>query len=144
MKSLLFFAFLIFLTQFTVTRANAAEELIYTVRPGDNLWNLASIYLKGTGYYRKLQQHNSVRHPLRMRPGTRLRIPVSWLKHSPARAEVVRVMGSVQLISGPDMTAIAPKAGDKLTAGDKIKTGVDGSMTVSFADGSQLVIKHDT
>ena len=144
MKSFLFFFLLIFLTLCAVTRVNAAEELIYTVRPGDNLWKLASIHLKGIHYYRRLQQYNSVRQPLRMKPGTRLKIPVSWLKHAPARALVVSVMGTVELTSGPDMTIIQPKAGDKLTAGDKINTGVDGSLTISFADGSQIVIKPET
>ena len=34
----------------------AAEEWIYTVRPGDNLWNLTERHLKNIKYVQGLQQ----------------------------------------------------------------------------------------
>ena len=39
--------------------AVAAEEWVYTVRPGDNLWNLTERHLKSMEYVQELQKIKS-------------------------------------------------------------------------------------
>ncbi|MDE2389572.1 MAG: LysM peptidoglycan-binding domain-containing protein [Betaproteobacteria bacterium] len=71
----------------------AAEEWIYTVRPGDNLWNLTERHLKSMDYVPQLQQLNGVKNPYVIPPGTQLRIPVAWAKVQNTSARVLSVYG---------------------------------------------------
>ena len=48
----------LFITLIILPVYAAEEEWIYTVRPGDNLWNLSERHLNGTQYVRRLQQLN--------------------------------------------------------------------------------------
>ena len=40
-----------------------AEEWIYTVRPGDNLWNLTERHLRSMEYVPQMRQLNGVKNP---------------------------------------------------------------------------------
>lgn len=46
-----------------------ADDWIYTVRPGDNLWNLAEQHLISFKYVKQLQQLNGVQNPYHLPPG---------------------------------------------------------------------------
>ena len=80
----------------------AAHDWIYSAVPGDNIWNITERHLKGIRYWKQLQTYNRLASPDRILPGTRLRIPISWLKVQPASARVVAVVGSVERVSGHD------------------------------------------
>jgi hypothetical protein len=125
--------------------AQAAEsgEWLYTVRPGDNIWNLTEKYLDGMRYWRRLQALNEVEDPHRLPPGTRLRIPIAWLKVQPAPVKVVVLQGMVsarRLVRGPDAEPVAK--GDLLRSGDTLITGADSNAVLMFADGSQLFVRE--
>jgi hypothetical protein len=75
-----------------------AHDWIYTARPGDNIWNLTEKHLTGIRYWKRLQEYNQLATPDRIRPGTRLRIPIRWLKVQPASARVIAVQGDVQRV----------------------------------------------
>lgn len=78
--------------------ALAAEEWIYTVKPGDNLWNITERHLTDIHYVRRLQQLNQINNPYVIPPGTRLRIPVAWTKITKdVQARVINVHGSVRI-----------------------------------------------
>ena len=55
-----------------------AEEWSYTIRPGDNPWNITERYLKGIGYWKQLMRLNKISQPKRIPPGTKLRRPLRW------------------------------------------------------------------
>ncbi|HHM05572.1 MAG TPA: LysM peptidoglycan-binding domain-containing protein [Gammaproteobacteria bacterium] len=120
--------------------ALSADEWVYTVRPGDNLWNFSNEYLKGVEYWPKVKALNGITHPRQLQPGTRLRIPVAWLKHQPKPARLIALHGDVkhQPTGG---TARAAKVGMSVFSGDAIETGPGGSATIEFADGSRLLIE---
>lgn len=120
-----------------------AEEWIYTVRPGDNLWNISNNYLKGISYWPKVQNHNGITDPKQIKPGTRLRILVEWLKNPPQPAIVVRHSGPVEVVDGRGQRRQA-SAGDQLVSGETIHTGLNGSITVRFADDSTLLIQSNS
>ncbi len=116
----------------------SAQEWIYTVRPGDSLWKIANDYLISPDYWRKVQELNGIGKTRRLSPGTRLTIPVEWLKQQPASASIVTFRGEIELIrqgkSGPlpdDNT---------LYMGDGIRTGENSSISISFSDGSQVTV----
>lgn len=120
--------------------ASHAQEWTYTVRPGDNLWDLSEKYLVDLRYWRRLQDLNQVQNPRRLTPGQRLRFPVAWLKIQPAPVRVIQEQGEAEVTSAVTGMTLPVKQGLRLFAGDTIRTGPDTSVLLEFADGSQFLL----
>ncbi len=118
------------------------QDWLYTVRPGDNIWDLSQKYLIHQGYWQRLQQYNNVDDPFTLPPGSLLRMPVRWLKIQPASAEALQVTGDVELFRVGTATSRPLVAGTELFTGDRLVTGAGGSVTVRFADGSRLLVQQ--
>ncbi len=122
---------------------SAAEEAYweYTLRPGDSIWKIAKTYTTSANNWRKIKDFNKVAggQDLVMRPGTRIRIPVSLLKAQPAHASVVAVSGDVSIVRKNGQQSAATTT-SKLQSGDEIITGANASVTLRFADGSELLL----
>lgn len=119
--------------------SGAAEpEWAYLVQPGDTLVAIAARHLDPAVEWPRLAQLNQVGQPRRLKPGSRLRIPLAWLRHDPAGAEVVHLRGDAQRIAGVQATPLA--LGDRLRPGDRVETGPMASATLRFADGSRLLL----
>lgn len=116
-----------------------AADWFYTVRPGDNLWNLADRFLTSQGLWSALGRHNGLEDPDRLSPGSLLRIPVAWLRVRPAAAELVAANGAVEL-HRPDGTRATARPGDRLEGGEILVTEADATATVRLADGTILEI----
>lgn len=121
-----------------------AQDWIYTVRPGDNLWDLTNEHLTHMKYWRRLQALNKVCDPEHMPPGRWLRIPIAWLKIQPAAVQVVDVRGEVKATGADSGNRLAVTAGMSLRAGDEIQTGADGSAALEFGDGSRLLMQGNS
>jgi len=124
--------------------AAVAEEWVYTVRPGDNLWTLSQAYLKDPSYFSKLQAHNNIAFPRQIPPGSKLRIPLGWLKHEPVSARVLHVRGHANVIRASTNESSLLQSGQSLAIGDQVRTGADSSVSLQFADGSRLAIQADS
>lgn len=122
--------------------AHAGDEWSYAIRPGDSLIEIADAYLAKPRNWQELQQLNRVPEPRRLAPGSRLRIPVDWLRKEAAVADVVRVQGNVLKIVGDGFQVLA--TGDKLAVGDTVKTGSGANLTLRFVDGSRLLVAQDS
>jgi len=122
----------------------AAQDWIYSARPGDNIWNLTERHLKGLQYWKRLKAYNKLPNPDYIVPGTRLRIPIRWLKVQPTSARLIVVQGQVQRVTGEDGALIVAARGDELRSGDGIRTGAQSSATVEFADRSRLLVHAET
>ncbi len=125
-----------------LSTSSHGEEWIYTFRPGDTLWDLCAKYVSASGCWKKIAERNRLANPKAIKPGTRLYLPLSWLKVKPAGAKLVSFSGKIQIISAEGVTLI-PKTGMKLNAGDRILTG-QGTALVRFVDGSELWLKPDS
>lgn len=55
----------------TLSAQATAEEWIYTIRPGDNLWNVSARHLTSMQYVNRLQQLNRVPNAYTIPPGTK-------------------------------------------------------------------------
>ncbi len=132
------------LSALLATTAAQAQEWLYTVRPGDNIWNITSDYLTSMSYWPKLQALNHVVDPERLPPGMKLRIPVAWLKSRPAAARVLDARGEVEATLAFNNRTIAVAADQPLQSGDEVRTGPDGSATLEFGDGSRLLLQADS
>ncbi len=73
---------------------------VYTVRPGDNIWQLSQQYLKNPNQWPEVQKLNNVNKAQAMQPGARLSIPIAWLKQQPKPAHIIASHGDVTLIIG--------------------------------------------
>jgi hypothetical protein len=121
-----------------------AQDWIYRVRSGDNLWNLAERYLRHTGYVARLQALNGVRDPYHLLPESSLRIPVAWMRTTPVDARVLDTRGDVRYAEARQGQPLPLRAGTTLAAGTRVITGDDSNATLEFHDGSRLVVQSDS
>jgi len=121
-----------------------AEDWVYTVKPGDNLWNITERHLKSMHYVAGLQKLNHIPNPYVIPPGTELKIPIAWTKilYS-ASARVIGVQGAAALLRRGEETKPIQE-GMQLQIGDAIKTENDAFVTIEFADQSHLRVQDNT
>lgn len=121
--------------------AAAGGDDEYAVRPGETLNGISSRLLhdgETRRVQRALAQHNRLSDADRLRPGQVLRIPRAWLKSLPGTLEVASVQGDVR--SGGQPLA----SGARLAAGDDVRSGANGYVTLKLADGSLLSLQPET
>ncbi len=121
-----------------------SQEWHYTVRPGDTIWNVTAEHLTKMDYWPKLQALNRVSDPERLPPGMKLRIPIPWLKRSPATAQVLNVQGQAIATLAATNQTIQVNSELFLQSGDIVRTGPDGNVTLEFSDGSRLLLQADS
>lgn len=121
-----------------------ADDWEYTVRPGDNLWDLAAHYCGSVTFASKLARHNGISSPeaLELQPGKRVLFPVQWLVKQPVSARLIFVTGVVSVERGTDQRTPAVEGGE-ITMNDALVTA-DGHATVAFADRTELVVGPDS
>jgi hypothetical protein len=123
--------------------APTADTLIYETREGDTLITLGERLLARPQDWRRVAELNRIEAPRRIPVGTRLRFPVSLLKHVPRDGTVLAAVGEASLQS-PDGTPRSIRQGDALPRGSVVRTASNGYVTVKLADGSVLRIQADT
>lgn len=121
-----------------------SQEWLYTVRPGDNLWNITEDYLTRMDYWPRLQALNQVADPKRLPPGMKLRIPAAWLKRVPTSARITNVQGQAWATIAATGRTIPVDSGLLVQSGDEVRTGSDGNVTLEFGDGSRLLLQADS
>ncbi len=127
------------------SQVSAAEQYWeYTVRPGDNIWNLTKTHCTSVRHWKRIQKLNNIDLDREIPPGTRLRFPLSILKHQPATAIVARLQGSAELLRAGESNTVPLQAGATLRSGDRIMTGADSNLTLQFADDSRLLVLADS
>ena len=115
-------------------------EWRYTLRPGDTLIGVSQRYLARPADWPRVKQLNRIANPYRLVPGSSLRIPLAWLKQTPAPAAVVAVSGNVRVVP-PGEAGRALQVGEALHAGAQLAAAANSSATLRFADGSVLVLQ---
>ena len=69
------------------------ETVVYVVRRGDTLYDLAANYLLRTSDYAVVQRRNRIANPRRLPIGAKLEIPVALLRTTPTEARVASYRG---------------------------------------------------
>ena len=123
----------------TKASAPAADEFVYHFRQGDTLIQVGRRLLREPGRWRAVQVRNGIANPLRIRPGTPLRIPLDWLRLLPVAAKVGVVSGNVRRPGGPPIFA-----GEFLAEGALVETGPDGAVTLHLDDGSIVTLQKSS
>jgi hypothetical protein len=117
-----------------------AADWIYAVVDGDNLWNLSERFLDSPTRFEALRRLNNIEQPTRMLPGTRLRVPMAWIRSNPVSATIDQIEGEALLVRGDGTTEPMPEPGTKIRLGDTLRTAKESSVAVRFADDSVLTL----
>ncbi|RDE24833.1 LysM peptidoglycan-binding domain-containing protein [Motiliproteus coralliicola] len=126
-----------------MTQSLQAQDWVYTTVEGDNLWNLSEQHLDSVMRFKQLQRINGIQNPKQMRPGTRLRIPLKWIRSNPVPAAVEAIRGDVELRRADGSKA--PLGPDSLIyLGDQVRTSRGSSVAIRFADDSILTLHEDS
>jgi hypothetical protein len=138
--------FMLFASQLILSTRVIAEEWTYTIRPGDNLWNLTERHLTSMRYVTRLQQLNGIQNPYVIQPGTRIRIPVSWTQQHlhEIKARIVGVHGEVTVRHKDTSERLPAELGMQLFVGDQIQSENDSFVTVEFVDKSRLRVQNNS
>ncbi len=121
-----------------------AEDWLYTVRSGDNLWNVAERHLVSVKYVPRLQQLNRIQDPYRILPGTVIRIPVKWATRRPGDAEIINCYGTAILRRAVSAESLPVTEKLRVAIGDEISTGPDSQVTLEFRDRSRLRVESES
>lgn len=119
-----------------------AEDFVYVVRVGDNPWNLTQRYLKSINYWPAIQEYNQIVDPTAIQPGSRLRIPLQWMRTTAVVALVVDLHGQAEISRGEQRAPL--KTGMSVTIGASLRTGPESSLTLEYPDGSRSLLGPDT
>lgn len=121
-----------------------ADDWVYTVRPGDNLWNLAERHLKSFKYIRQLQQLNGVQDPYHIPPGKKIRIPLEWTIRQSTSARIANLHGKAVVKRGNSQRILQAEPDLQLFVGDEIQSEADSFVTIEFTDGSRLRVQESS
>ena len=124
-------------------QAEEAPAWRYTVKPGDNLINIAARYFARADQWPKVQKANNIADPHRILPGTVLRISPELLRKTPGQALLESVSGSVRW-RAVDTDWQTAEYGQQLVAGSTLETLEDASALLMLADGSKIVLAPNT
>jgi len=120
-----------------------ADDYRYTIQRGDNPWNITQRFLKDVAYWPRIQEYNQIADATALRPGTMLRIPVTWMRAISQAVTIADVHGKVLLEHGRASTTPA-SAGMAVAPGTILRTGSDASVSLQFPDGSRTLIGPST
>ena len=120
----------------------AAPEWQYSVRPGDNLIQFADRYLLNPNDWRVLQKLNAIKNPEKLQIGQVIRVPLALVKQTPAPVEVILVSGQAGLVKADKSLQIL-EAGQLLSAGATLSTGLNSRLDLKFADGSIVTMQSN-
>ncbi len=135
--------FSVLLVQLLLCSPAFSADWLYTVRPGDNLWNLCLRYTIEPDCWRKLDKVNNVAFPRRLPPGFVVSFPVEWLKKVPTPVKVTFIKGDARIQRQKNASSQAVSVGDWLPIGTKIMTG-EGHLNLLFGDGSTLQLEPNS
>ena len=138
-----FLLLIVFLFPFSVSAEDGYWE--YTFRPGDSIWKIAEKYTTSVDNWYEIQKINSIRQgpDRKIRPGTRIVVPVSMLKLQPVPALVIAVTGDVDVLRN-NGEKVKAKVDMELYSGDQVITKSKQRIRLQFADKSELQIRPES
>ncbi|BFM06304.1 FecR family protein [Halioxenophilus aromaticivorans] len=124
--------------------ASAEQSWLYSVRPGDNLWNLCQKYTHKIDCWLTLGEYNSVDLPDQLPPGLIIRFPISWLKAIPTPVTLSFFSGDVTYQTTAQSSPESVQVGMKLPIGSVVNTGDESIAGLLFGDGSLMQVEPNS
>ena len=119
-----------------------AQDLVYRVKNGDNIWSLCHGFSNYKNCWLQLGDYNDLPNDDMLEPGSRLRIPIHWLRIVPEVGEALTVSGEVTYkpYAGP---AVPLKAGKALTLGATLTSG-EGNASIRLGDHGVILLRPNS
>lgn len=136
--------FVFFLLILLIPGSLIAKDWVYTVALGDNLWDFSEKHLDNVMRFEQLRKINNIKNPKKLKPGSKIRVPLKWIRSNPVPAEIVAIEGSARLYRVNGEVEAVNKAGALVQLGDRLKTGTDSTVAIRFADDSILTLHADS
>lgn len=122
----------------------AQQDWLYSVRPGDNIWDLCLKYTSKANCWLELGDYNELESSRWLPPGLILRFPISWLKSIPTPVTVSYFSGDVRYQTSPEQSDTLVQEGAKLPIGSKLTTGPESIAGLTFGDGSVMQVEPNS
>lgn len=121
-----------------------AQDWLYTVKPGDTVWDLSHSMLKDWRYWKDILKRNNIKDATTIRPGMRIAIPLYIVREETSEARVEAVHGSVQVWWRGSSDPIPLKPGVILSVGDRVATGNNSTALLTLEDGSVIFMQEQS
>ena len=122
----------------------SAQDWIYTVTKGDNLWEFSEKHLDTVMRFDQLRKINNIQNPKKMPPGSKIRVPLKWVRSNPVPAEIIDIHGSVELFRADGKNQKVTQTGVLIRLGDRIKTSSESTAAIKFADDTIMTLHADS
>ncbi len=117
-----------------------AENWFYTFQKGDTVWDVSHNSLVDWQHWDDIVKLNKITKDHRMKPGTKIAIPIKWLKQRESKISVRKVSGQVRVQLAQSKRSLALKPGMRIALGDSVQTGKDSIVQLVFEDGTKLTL----
>lgn len=117
-----------------------AEDWTYRMHQGDTLSDLSQRFLKPEFTPEMLQVYNGIIKDREIPIGTEIRVPIDWMSQQLAGVEVRYAFGDAQLFRRGESESEGLSPGTVLNAGDRVTTAEKSAVSLTFADGSHLLV----
>ncbi|MBK3786911.1 LysM peptidoglycan-binding domain-containing protein [Paraburkholderia aspalathi] len=115
----------------------------YVTVSGDTLYAIAARYLRDPRDWAALSRLNRIPAPRRLAAGIGLRLPAARLRQEPESARVIAASGPVEHACGTaPYTPLS--SGMILGEGDRVRTGLNGFVTLELTDGSHMTVPQNS
>lgn len=123
-------------------KSRQGATIVYVVKKGDTLFDLASQFLSSVNAARVVIRLNHVTDPRRIPVGLRLNIPVRLVRQEQVRAQIRSFSGAVMVGDGERMLAATP--GATVGEGSIIQTGANAFVSLALPDGTIITMPSQT
>jgi hypothetical protein len=118
--------------------ASKAPPVVYALKVGDTLYDLAGHYFRNQDDYVLVQRLNHIRAPRRLPVGYQLKVPRGLLRSETIEARVVDVAGEATVLVQGRETPI--RRGTSVGEGAQIATGANAFVRFELPDGSFVTL----
>lgn len=129
----------------TPARAQTVSDdmVVYTVRKGDTLIQLARDYMLRETDWMEVQRINRVADPYKLPIASKLSLPIRLLRSRAASATVAAFRGqALAAITGSGPRAVT--MGQALSEGARVTTGPGSSLSLALTDGSIITLPSNS
>ncbi|BAO45161.1 hypothetical protein TBH_C2250 [Thiolapillus brandeum] len=119
-----------------------AQDWLYTVKPGDTVWDLSHNMLKDWRYWKEILRHNNIKDATTIRPGMHIAIPLYVVREETSQARVEAVHGDVRVTWRGASESLPLKPGMSLSVGDKVATDSNSTALLILEDHSAILMQE--
>ena len=120
------------------------DSIQITIVKGDYLINICKYYLDNENRWKEIARINRLRDVRKLQPGSKIMVPVAYLRGMPLKGNVTFVQGEVKGQMAGEGVWVPLKLGDLIPPKSNLKTGNESALEVKYADGSLFFLRADT